>query len=388
MRMNLMHLQEENPESTELNFYVTLTTECNLQCLYCYGKSCEDFGSDFNDLTVDYSLPSSVSYDTEFLLTFLKSELNSTIIFYGGEPLVEQDMLKQIMDALPTDRFVLQTNGILLDQLNSTYANRFESIFVSLDGDEALTDHYRGKGTYRKVLNNLEILRENGYLGEVVARMTVGDATDIDTQVLELVRNPFISAVHWQLDALFWQNDYPRRHFAEWVQENYNPRVRGLIEKWVEHMRTEGEVWTLYPLNGIFHSLLANQSSKLRCGAGWRVFNVQTDGHITPCPVMAGMKDFYVGSIMTDTPRSLRTVSVSEPCASCDILRLCGGRCLYANVTKLWGPAGFEEVCQTVRNLINSVTEVMPEIRKLIEDETISLKDFKSPDYNGCEVIP
>ena len=54
--------------------------------------------------------------------------------------------------------------------------------------------------------------------------------------------------------------------------ESYNPRVRKLIEKWVEHMRTEGEVWTLYPFNGIFHSLLANQSSKLRCGAGWRVF--------------------------------------------------------------------------------------------------------------------
>ena len=277
-----------------LNFYVTLTTECNLQCLYCYGKSCEDFGSDFNDLTLDYSLPSSVSYDTEFLLTFLKSELNSNVVFYGGEPLVKQDKLKEIMDALPTDRFVLQTNGILLDQLDSSYVNRFESIFVSLDGDEALTDHYRGKGTYRKVMNNLEIIRENGYLGEIVARMTVGDATDIDTQVLELVRNPLVSAVHWQLDALFWQNDYPRRRFAEWVQESYNPRVRKLIEKWVEHMRTEGEVWTLYPFNGIFHSLLANQSSKLRCGAGWRVFNVQTDGHITPCPVMAGMKDFLL----------------------------------------------------------------------------------------------
>ena len=371
-----------------MNFYVTLTTDCNLQCLYCYGKSCEDFGSDFNDLTVDYSLPSSVSYDMEFLLTFLKSELNPTVIFYGGEPLVKQDMLKEIMDALPSGRFVLQTNGILLDQLDSPYVNRFGSIFVSLDGEEALTDHYRGDGTYRKVMNNLGTIQKNGYLGEIVARMTVGESTDIDTQVLELVRNPLISAVHWQLDALFWQNDYPKRQFTEWVQENYNPRIRGLIGKWVEHMRNEGEVWTLYPFNGIFHSLLTKQSSKLRCGAGWRVFNVQTDGHITPCPVMAGMKDFYVGSIMTDTSRNLKTVSVGEPCASCDILSLCGGRCLYANVTKLWGPAGFEEVCQTVRNLITGITAVMPEIKKLIEDRTIGLKDFKSPDYNGCEVIP
>jgi putative peptide-modifying radical SAM enzyme len=328
-----------------------------------------------------------VSYDTEFLLTFLKAESNPYVIFYGGEPLLKQDKLKEIMDALPSGKFVLQTNGILLDQLDSTYVNRFESIFVSLDGDEALTDHYRGDGTYRRVMNNLETIRENGYLGEIVARMTVGDATDIDTQVLELVRNPLISAVHWQLDALFWQNDYPRRHFAEWVQWNYNPRVRKLVKKWVGHMCTE-EVWTLYPFTGICHSLFADRPSKLRCGSGWKVFNVQTDGQITPCPVMAGMKDFYVGSILTDTPRSLRTVSVGEPCASCDILALCGGRCLYANVTKLWGPVGFEEVCQTVRNLINGLREVMPEIKKLIEDRTITLKDFKNPEFNGCEVMP
>jgi uncharacterized protein len=309
------------------------------------------------------------------------------VIFYGGEPLMRKDKLEEIMDGLPNGRFVLQTNGILLDQLNSSYVNRFESIFVSLDGSESLTDHYRGDGTYRKVMNNLKIIRENGYTGEVVARMTVAEATEIDTQVLELVRTPLISAVHWQLDALFWQNDYPKRRFAEWVQESYNPRIRNLIEKWVEHMRT-GEVWTIYPFIGICQSLLTGEDSKLRCGAGWSVFNIQTDGNITPCPVMAGMRDFYVGNIMTDTPGTLKTVSVNEPCTSCDIFTLCGGRCLYANATKLWGASGFEEVCRTVRNLINGIKNTMPEIRKLLQNQTVSLKDFRRPDYNGCEVIP
>ena len=301
---------------------------------------------------------------------------------------MKQEKLGEIMKALPNARFVLQTNGILLDQLDTVYVNRFESVFVSLDGNEALTDYYRGKGTYRKVMKNLEVLRRNGYLGEIVARMTVGEVTEIDKQVLELVRNPIISAIHWQLDALFWQNDYPRRRFAEWAKQSYNPRIKKLIQRWVEHMSTEGKVWTIYPFNGICHSLLTNQRSKLRCGAGWGVFNIQTDGHVTPCPVMAGMKDFYVGNIMNDTPPTLKNISVGEPCASCDIFSLCGGRCLYANVTKLWGPTGFEEVCQTVRNLITGITEVMPEIRKLLEDETITMDDLKDPDYNGCEVIP
>lgn len=71
---------------------------------------------------------------------------------------MRQDKLEEIMDAIPDGRFVLQTNGILLDQLNSSYVNRFESIFVSLDGGESLTDHYRGDGTYRKVMNNLKTI--------------------------------------------------------------------------------------------------------------------------------------------------------------------------------------------------------------------------------------
>jgi len=371
-----------------LNFYVTLTTDCNLQCSYCYGKSCEDFGSDFNDLAIDYSLPSSVAYGMNSLLAFLRADSDATVIFYGGEPLVESGRLKEVMDGLPDGRFVLQTNGTLLDQLNSDYVNRFESIFVSIDGNEALTDHYRGVGTHRKVMRNLNLIRENGYSGEVVARMTVGEATEIDTQVLELITNPVISSVHWQLDALFWQNDYPKRQFAKWVHENYNPRVRSLVERWVRHMHTERKVWTIYPFTAICRSLLTEQRSDLRCGAGWRVFNIQTDGHVSPCPVMAGMKDYYVGDIMMDTPRTLKKVSVSEPCTSCDILGICVGRCLYANVTKRWGAAGFEEVCQTVRNLVDGLTVVMPKIRGLLQSQAISLEDFKSPCYNGCEVIP
>jgi len=371
-----------------LNYYITLTTDCNLQCSYCYGKSCEDFENDFNDLAIDYSLPSSIAYEMKSLQDFLKADLDSTVIFYGGEPLIEQGRLKAIMEALPSGRFVLQTNGILLDQLDSAYVNRFESIFVSIDGNESLTDHYRGAGTYRKVMNNLTTIRENGYSGEIVARMTVSDATEIDNQVLELIRNPMISSVHWQLDALFWQNDYPKRQFAKWAQENYNPRIRSLIADWVEHMQTEKEVWTIYPFTAICRSLLMEQSSNLRCGAGWCVFNIQTDGHITPCPVMAGMKDYYVGDIRTETSRNLKKVSVSEPCISCDLIGVCGGRCLYANVTKRWGAAGFEEVCQTVRNLVEGLNAVMPEIRRLLQSQTISLGDFKSPSYNGCEVIP
>jgi len=299
-----------------------------------------------------------------------------------------QTKIEEIMDAMTKSNFVLQTNGILLDEMESNYVNRFEAMYVSLDGDEALTDFYRGNGTYRKVIGNLKTIRENGYGGEVVARMTVAEATEIDTQVLELIMNPLISAVHWQLDALFWQNDYPKREFSKWVHDSYNPRVRNLVKQWVKQMRDNGNVWRLYPFIGVTNSSLRDEPSKLRCGAGWCVFNIQTDGHITPCPVMAGMKDYYLGNITEDGCHTLKTVSVKEPCISCDLFPLCGGRCLYANVTRLWGAKGFNEVCQTVQNLIISLKEALPDIQKLLLDGRIGLMDFEGLQYNGCEVIP
>ncbi len=374
-----------------MNFYVTLTTNCNLRCRYCYGKSCEDFGSDFHGLQIDYSVPRSIAYNVQILKNFLREDPNPLLVFYGGEPLLEMRKIKEIMDAAPEARYVLQTNALLLHKLDIEYVNRFDSIFASLDGDEGTSDYYRGRGTHRRVVRNIKFVRENGFKGEIVARMTVGEETEIDKQVMALIQNPDIpiSSVHWQLDALFWQNDFPKRDFSKWAEENYNPRVRKLVAFWVERMKEDGQVLRLYPLVGVMQSLLRGEPTRLRCGAGWSLLNIQTDGNITPCPVMAGLKDFYMGNILETPLKSLReSISVSGPCTECDIFRICGGRCLYANVTRLWGEAGFGQVCGTVDNMIQALNDALPSVRALIDAGRIHLSDFEYQKYNGCEIIP
>jgi putative peptide-modifying radical SAM enzyme len=374
-----------------VHYYVTLTNHCNQKCRYCYGKACEDFGSDFHGLAVDYSLPSSIAYDTETLRTFVQRDPEPVVVFYGGEPLLQMDKLRGIMDQLKSCRFMIQTNGLLLGKLEPEYVNKFEAILVSVDGDETLTDYYRGKGTYRKAAENVLRIRENGFKGEIIARMTVGEETEIDRQVLALTQNNElpVSSVHWQLDALFWQNDFPKRQFAEWTTESYNPRLRKLVIAWVQHMKNSGEVLRLYPFVGVTQSLLVVEPSRLRCGAGWIMFNIQTDGNITPCPVMAGMKDFYLGNIRETSPEKLRdAVFVSEPCTGCEVYQICGGRCLYANATKLWGDEGFSQVCGTVKNMIDALREALPEVRHLIDEGRVRLEDFQYPKYNSCEIIP
>ncbi|MDH7563810.1 MAG: TIGR04084 family radical SAM/SPASM domain-containing protein [Candidatus Bathyarchaeota archaeon] len=372
-------------------FHVILTTECNLQCRYCYGEALEDTEDDFSGLNVDYALPRKISYDLDALRRFCSRDAECVLTFYGGEPLLCVDEIKQIMDAVKVKHFMIQTNGLLLDRLEPEYVNRFHTILISVDGNEALTDFYRGKGTFRKVMDNLKLIKGNGFSGELIARMTVMEQTDIYRQVRWLLENaefPFAS-VHWQLNAGFWKTDFQRRGFKQWTEESYNPGIRRLAEFWVDYMCERGKVLRLYPLLGIAYSLLRGEKEALmRCGAGWVNYAIQTDGYIVSCPTMWGMKDYYLGHVGSADPRMLARVFVKEPCTECNLLGVCGGRCLYANVTKRWSAETYGLVCGTVRNLVEAIADQLPRIRRLAESGRISLEDFEFVKYNGCEIIP
>jgi radical SAM protein with 4Fe4S-binding SPASM domain len=153
-------------------------------------------------------------------------------------------------------------------------------------------------------------------------------------------------------------------------------------------METEGKVLRLYPLLGVMQSLLNDEESLLRCGSGWSNYSIQTDGHIIPCPAMSGMKDYYLGHIRDAHPLNLKQVHVGEPCTSCGILRECGGRCLYANITRQWSNTEYSLVCETVKNMIESLKLSLPKVKQLIEDKRICLSDFDHLKYNSCEIIP
>lgn len=96
------------------------------------------------------------------------------------------------MDGAPVRRFMIQTNGLLLDQADPACVNRFSTILISVDGREAITDANRGHGTYEKVMENINKIHKNGFCGELIARMTVTEKTDIVDAVTYLAITPSI----------------------------------------------------------------------------------------------------------------------------------------------------------------------------------------------------
>jgi uncharacterized protein len=360
-----------------VNYHLVLTRRCNLNCTYCHGG--EETGPN-----------AEVQYSMEDLATFLEQDQEVQLMFYGGEPTLRVPLLIQVMKRFPQARFMLQTNGLLLDRIPVEHLLRIHSVLVSIDGPRDVTDGYRSRGVYDRVLKNVRWLLRSGYRGDVVARMAVSQQSDIYRDVRHLLdlRNPRFQHVHWQLNVI-WDAEGNWTDFDRWVLESYNPGISRLIDAWVTKMK-QGEVEGIAPFLPLMHDLLTGAPARLRCGSGLDTFAIHVDGSIGVCPISPDWRFSVVGDLWHTKPSDLVDVmKVDEPCSSCDVYTLCGGRCLFANKARLWGQQGFDKVCGTVKHLINELQRVLPRVRELIDQGAIALDDFAYPEFNnGCEIIP
>jgi uncharacterized protein len=147
------------------------TEACNLECRYCIG----------GDLYRGHGKDRKVNIDPDkarLLLKYLSrywgrplSPKRIGIKFYGGEPLVNFEAVKEITAYVKTFTdfrekfyFKITTNGVLLDRyLDYLVANNFY-IAISLDGDRANNRHRvfaNGKPAFEKIIANINLIRDN-----------------------------------------------------------------------------------------------------------------------------------------------------------------------------------------------------------------------------------
>jgi putative peptide-modifying radical SAM enzyme len=284
---------------------------------------------------------------------------------------------------------MLQTNALLLNKLSEDYVKRFHSILVSIDGTEETTDRYRSDGVYQKVMSNVQWLHDIGFEGDVVARMAVSEQSDIYRDVRHLLDlDPSFNHVHWQLNVI-WDAKDNWTDFDRWVAESYNPGITRLVDEWVSRMET-GMVEGIVPFQPLMHTLITGETSALRCGSGLDTFAIHVDGSIGICPISPDWEFSIVGDIWKTQPQELiDCMTVDEPCPSCEVLGICGGRCLFANKQRLWGEEGFEKICDVTKHLISELDRHSKRVKELIKEGIISIDDLKYPPYNnGCEIIP
>jgi len=352
-------------------YFVFTTGQCNLSCKYC--------GGSFQPEVV----PWEIQYSLEDLISFISKDKDAIIAFYGGEPLLNADFIMKVMDSVPAKKFVIQTNGLLVKRLKREYWLRMDAVLLSIDGPRDVTDYNRGKGVYNAVISAAKYLKEIGYRGDLIARMTITELSDIYRDVMHLLDIGLFNHVHWQLNVVWC----PKWNFMRWACSSYLPGIRRLVKAWVDGL-LQGEVLGIVPFLGIAKRYMYGGPIP-PCGAGEEAFAILPNGNIIACPIAVDVKWAYLGHITTHNPFELPgKVSISEDCRSCPYYSICGGRCLYANKERYWGEEGFKEVCFVTKSTIDMVLQGIKKVENAVGKE-ILLKIFNYPEYNNTtEIIP
>ena len=136
---------------------------CNLNCSYCFASQGKYHGE-----------RAIMSYEVgkraiDFLIENSGFHKNLDIDFFGGEPLMNWDVVKQLVaygreqERIHNKniRFTLTTNGMLLDDEVTEFANReMHNVVLSLDGRKEVNDRFRvdyaGHGSYDKIVPNFQ----------------------------------------------------------------------------------------------------------------------------------------------------------------------------------------------------------------------------------------
>ena len=140
---------------------------CNLNCSYCFASQGKYHG--------DRAL---MSFEVgkqalDFLVAHSGTRHNLEVDFFGGEPLMNFDVVKQLVayarsiekEAGKNFRFTLTTNGVLIDDDVIDFANReMSNVVLSLDGRKEVHDRFRvdyaGKGSWERIVPKFQKLVE------------------------------------------------------------------------------------------------------------------------------------------------------------------------------------------------------------------------------------
>lgn len=312
--------------------------DCNLACRYCFAEEGEYHGR-----------RALMSYETgkqalDFLIANSGSRRNLEVDFFGGEPLMNWDVVKQLVaygreqEKLHDKhfRFTLTTNGVLLNDEIMEFANKeMDNVVLSIDGRKEVHDRMRpfrkGAGSYDLIVPKFQKFAESRHQDRYYVRGTYTHFnTDFSKDVLHLADLGFkqisVEPVVAQptdeyalkdsdLPVLFDEYD---RLAAEMVKRNKAGNGFNFFHFMID-------------LNG--GPCVAKRLSG--CGSGTEYLAVTPWGDLYPCHQFVGQDDFLMGNVddgivkpeIADDFRSCNVYS-KDKCRNCFAKFYCSGGCM------------------------------------------------------------
>lgn len=369
-----------------MEFYAMITESCSLRCNYCYRHR-----QNYKKSKLSYTPEDLISFvertERQFQPNKHRELQEAQVVFYGGEPTntcQSIDFMETCM-LYPADvsiRFALQTNGTRLNVVPWWIMDRFNTVLVSIDGFEEITDRNRGQGVYKRIIHNLDYippkLREN-----TIARitLTVDRINSIFRSIMDL--SPHFEAIYWQVQSM---EGLPQDF--ETFETQYRVDIKKLLKYWVEQMR-EGRMKKLIPFMALAYPIIAGVKYRgLRCACGRELVYIRPDGICFPCAELTWNDNLVIGDIWSGISyekmeKYLHNLKLT--CAICRHRDICGGRCLSCFLRP---EAPFDFYCELTKFIINQVYRVIPEIERLLKKEIIKEEDLNPDIVRYTEEIP
>jgi uncharacterized protein len=309
--------------------------DCNLRCKYCFAGT-GPFGGDRENMSFEVGRQ---ALDLLLLESGPRNQLE--VDFFGGEPLLNLEVVKQIVAYGRVEmakkgkviNFTLTTNGVKLDPKAREFLNREQiALVLSLDGRPQVNDEMRGKGSYERIVPNiLEVVKgrsnKNYYLRGTYTANNLDFTEDVshlyDLGLRELSLEPVVDK-----EAEYRLTE---QHFAR-IEAEYDKLSEFYLQK-----KRMGAGFTFFHFEISLEHGPCLPKRLTGCGAGFDYFAVTPKGELYPCHQFVGREGFLMGNvrdgIVNDTLRSefgAATLYKKEGCADCWSRYYCSGGC-HAN---------------------------------------------------------
>ena len=310
---------------------------CNLNCSYCFASQGKYHGE---RAVMSFEVGKQA---LDFLMDNSGTRRNLEVDFFGGEPLMNWDVVKQLVEYARSVekergknfRFTLTTNGMLIDDDVIEFSNReMSNVVLSLDGRKEIHDRervdYAGKGSYDRIVPKFQKLVESrggkGYYMRGTFTHANPDFTKdvfhmIDLGFTELSMEPVVSAA--DDPAALTPED------LEIVKEQYEILAKEMIKR-----KKEGNGFTFY------HYMLDLTEGPCiykrisGCGSGTEYMAVTPWGDLYPCHQFVGEEEYKLGDIWNgvtnnDVREEFRSCNAyARPeCKDCWAKLYCSGGC-------------------------------------------------------------
>ena len=311
--------------------------DCNLACRYCFAEEGEYHG---RRAIMPYEVGKAA---LDFLIGASGNRRNLEVDFFGGEPLMNFGVVKELVaygreqEKIHNKnfRFTLTTNGVLLDDEVMEFANReMANVVLSIDGRKEVNDRMRpfrkGAGSYDVIVPKFQKFAESRNQEKYYVRGTfTRNNLDFSRDVLHLADLGFQQISVEPVVAAPEESYALRGEDLPQLFEEYDKLAVELVKRQKEH-RGFNFFHFMIDLEG--GPCVAKRLSG--CGSGTEYLAVTPWGDLYPCHQFVGNEGFLMGNVMegvknTALQKEFKQCNVyaKEKCRDCFAKFYCSGGC-------------------------------------------------------------